>query len=223
MFESRKPIVVALIAAALATGVAACGDDDKQDGSAQSAATTTDTAAAETDTAPDEERKQKGADDAQGSGASKSGSADSPSASEPSGKVGGDGSIQRFGDSAGGEDRDAAVAAAQEFYAARGGSDWNRVCELLAGPITDQLKQMLAQAPQMKGKDCPELLAAMIGRVPEEARRREAAGLEFGELRIDGDSAFLIFKSTAIPNGFLPMAREDGEWKVAAIAGSSLQ
>ena len=47
--------------------------------------------------------------------------------------------------------------------------------------------------------------------------------IEFGELRIDGDSAFLIFKSTAIPNGFLPMAREDGEWKVAAIAGSSLQ
>lgn len=227
MFESRKPFVVVLTAAVLASGVAACGDDDESGGAAQSAATATDSAA-QTDTSPVADEQHVKPKKAPGGGQVSSGDAESggfssSSGSEPTGKVYGDGSIQRYGDPADGGDRDAAVAAAQEFYAARGASDWNRVCELMAGPIVEQLEQLTAKAPQLKGKDCPELLEAMMGAVPAEARRRDAAGLEFGELRVDGDSAFLIFKSTAIPNGYLPMAREDGDWKVAALAGSSLE
>lgn len=248
MFEFRKPFVLAMIAASLGLGLTACGDDDKSGDSAQSAAADTTAAQTETASAADssDSAKRDGAkaDGADASGSDRDGStADSGDSSGggsgsgsrgaagsgggsdvPSGgKVLGDGSIQRFGESAGSGDRDAIVAAANGFYSARAASDWPRFCELLSTAISKQLQQMLEQAPQMKGKPkgCANVVAALVGGVPQASRAADADGISFTEVRVDGDSAFAIFKSGTIPNGFLPMTREGGVWKVGAVGGSS--
>lgn len=247
MLKPGKSVVALLVAFGLVAGAVGCGDDDGGSGSSKEAAQAQQSGGDATATAPSGQgsgangggQDGAGAGDAKGApgggsgagsgsgsgsggGSGGSGGSGSGGGSAPaSGKTLGDGSIQAFGESADSGDRDAAIAAAQEFYAARAASDWGRVCDAMSTPIKQQLEQMLSKAPKLKGKPCSELLEALSGGVPASARRSESEGLRFTEVRVDGDSAFAIFKSTAIPNGFIPLSREGGAWKVAAIGGSS--
>lgn len=234
MLKSSRYLVSLLVVVLLAVGVVACGDDEGGDTTQGAAAAQTDTttpAPSSTMGSAGDERSDGG--DSTGKGARKgygkgggssagSGAAGGGSGSKPSGKVYGDGSIQRYGESASDSDREALFAAATGFYAARAAGDWNRVCELLSQRIVDQLEQLAARAPQLKGADCPKLTKMMIGGVPAQVRRSDANSTRFTDARVDGDSAFAIFESKAIPHGTIPLAREDGEWKVAAIGGSPL-
>ncbi len=52
--------------------------------------------------------------------------------------------------------------------------------------------------------------------------KRETTRAEVGALRIKGQSAFLLFHGAHHTDYFMPMAKEGGGWKVAAIAASAL-
>jgi hypothetical protein len=221
----RRPIREALALASatvvLTIGAASCGDRDDPSpaGSADPAATT-----AQEPRAPGpaggKASRRRGSQDPSGSpGNGAGGSGNGAGGSRP-GRIYGDGSIQRFGAPASGEDRSSAVAVARAFYAARAAGDWDRACDLMSSGIVDQLER--ARDARTKAPGCPSTLAALAGGVPSQLRRQQADTIRFTEIRVEGDRAHAVFESAAIPHGFLPMAREEGDWKVAAIAGSPL-
>lgn len=70
-------------------------------------------------------------------------------------------------------------------------------------------------------QSCAAVLAGLSAAVPA-AARREGADAEAAALRGEGDRAFLLYQGPHGVDYFMPMAREDGAWKVAAIAPSPL-
>lgn len=217
----RRSLSIAAVLLALCVGVAACGDD--RGGSAEPATTSISTQSAGE---PASEDDGGSAADASGKGAESSGrdsgAADSGDSRSSSRKIYGDGSIERFGGDASGEDGSAVIGVASAFYGARGAGDWEQVCDLLSSDIRKQLEQGLGQGSKEKSKDCSVVAATLIGGLPQAIRRQEADTVKFVDVRIEDDSAYAIFESGPIPHGFVPMHREDGEWKVAAISGASL-
>jgi hypothetical protein len=143
-----------------------------------------------------------------------------PSASD--GKVQGDGSIQRFGDAASTDEARAAVAAAVGFYDARAQGDWARACGLMTSGIQKQLIRTFGRSARAEDRGCPEILAALAGGLPRQLRVEQARTVRFTGLRAEGERGFALFTSDSIPHGFVPMARQDGQWRVAALSGSAL-
>jgi hypothetical protein len=224
--ESKRVVATLFAVLALGLGLSACGDDDggsSAEGSqtvATPATTATEPPPADTTT-----RGRKGSSsDAAGKDASARGgsSASSGKDASDSKKVHGDGSIENFGDGASGEDSSGAIAAAEAFYAARAADDWKGVCDLMSSGIKEQLEQTFAQNPKLEGKGCTAVVPALVGGVPKPLLQQQADSTTFTEVRVKDDGAYVLFKSPTIPHGFLPMHQEDGDWKVAAIGGSSL-
>lgn len=227
MPELKRFVASLFAVVVLALGVVACGDDEDggESGSSATGAAQTAPSPPQSKTAKDAARKGSGgkaSKDSPSSSRSSSAGSGGGGGSKPSGKVYGDGSIERFGAGASDEDGSAAIDVAKAYYAARAAGDWKAACELMSSGIKQQLAQTFAQNPKLKAKGCPAVLTGLAGGVPEQVRKQEAEAIEFTEIRVKDDGAYAIFESKAIPHGFLPMAREDGEWKVAAIAGSSL-
>ena len=80
---------------------------------------------------------------------------------------------------------------------------------------------MAARNPQLKGNGCPELLGSLIGSRPaRDLRRIYSPDIRYTAMRVEDDSGFLLLKSPVVGLGYLPMAREDDEWKVAAIGAT---
>ena len=80
---------------------------------------------------------------------------------------------------------------------------------------------MAAAAPAVR-QGCAATLAALSGKSPT-STLREAAIADVGSLRSEGDRAFLIYRGAEEQRSTRsPMAREDGEWKVASLAGVPL-
>lgn len=143
---------------------------------------------------------------------------------------GGDNSIQEFGGEASGSELSQAAAALHGFLDARATGDWKRACANMAAGITKSLEQFAGAAhslPGKKGKNapkhigCPQLLAAMSTGMPAYVKK-ELAKADVGALRVEGERAFLLFRGAHHTNYFMPMAKEAGKWKVAAIAASAL-
>jgi len=213
---SRKLFAVLIATSALALGTAGCGDDDDAGGESDGAPiVTTETEPSKSD-AGNRDASKKADDD------SPSSSSPSPSSSGSSGKVYGDGSIQRFGEAASESDDTAIVSAATAFYDARASDDWKAACDLMTSGIREQLGRGFTNDKKADAPDCPAVLAGLAGGLPKALRQQQADTLRFTEVRVDGEGAYAVFESKPIPHGFVPMRREDGEWKVAAIAGSSL-
>jgi hypothetical protein len=68
---------------------------------------------------------------------------------------------------------------------------------------------------------CPTLIAAVSAGMPAYLRH-ELTQAQAGALRVSGESAFLLFHGAHHSDYFMPMAKEGGEWKVAALAASAL-
>jgi hypothetical protein len=72
------------------------------------------------------------------------------------------------------------------------------------------------------GGDCPAAMRTFAARVPPKALAREAREIRFNQVRANNHRAHAIFKSKTIPNGTIPMTRENSQWKVAALVGTPL-
>ena len=190
-----KPLLACLLVALLALGIVACGDDGGDDSATGSTAATT--------------------QETPGSAAPDGG--DSGGASAEFLTPGGDNSIQNFGEEADGGELEAATAALSGFLEARADSDWAAQCEYLAAAAVKPLEQLGAQSPQLKGKDCAAILESLSGGLPASPR---ASTLVDGvaSLRVEGERGFALYHGPKGVDYFVPMVKENGEWKVGSLA-----
>jgi hypothetical protein len=237
-----------LAAAALLAGfLAACGED----GSTTRTDATTSPSAADNGAASRDdgsEAKEKGGSKAkndeepgdEGSkdkGAGGNGTGDSSGDSGPKVKAaplqvsgggseqfrtrGGDNSIQDFGEEGDETELEEAAAALHGYMVARADEDWAAACSLLASGMAEQLEQLAASSEQLKDKGCPAILAALTAPLPASAKR-ETTVIDARSLRFDGERAFLLYGGSSNTDYFIPMAQEDGAWKVAGLAPTPL-
>lgn len=134
---------------------------------------------------------------------------------------GGDNSIQEFGAESAGGERAQAAATAEAYFEARAAGRWAAACADLAAPIRKQIGAFAGRAQGSGSAACPTAMRALTEGAPP-AALRAAARIEVLSLRREGSRAFLIYRDGEDVPSQVPMAREGGEWKVAAIAGSPL-
>jgi hypothetical protein len=138
-----------------------------------------------------------------------------------SGKAHGDGSIERFGEDGSSDDFEQAVDASTRFHVAVTQRDWDAACDALSSRLLESMEKMTARSPEAEAKECPELLESLVGAPPtRDLRRIFSPDIEYTGMRVEDDSGFLLLKSPIVKLGYLPMARDDGEWKVASIAAA---
>jgi len=136
---------------------------------------------------------------------------------------GGDNSIQESGSEGSPSELRDAAATLHRYLDARAAGEWAEACASMAKGLTTSLSQLTAGAGGGKGKapSCAKLLAGLSAGLPPSALH-EATVAEVGALRTEGTHGFLLFHGAHGDDYFMPMAREGGEWKVAAIAPSLL-
>jgi hypothetical protein len=193
------------IAAPLALGLAACGGGDS----------TGSTSTATTATAP------------RTTGATTTGADHGPSGSSPSSQKGsagfrtpgGDNSIQNFGDEADAAEVEAANAVLSAYLQVRAKDDWATECTYLAKTTVAPLERLASSSTQLKGKGCAAILAALSSTTPASIRQNTLSG-GIASLRVQGNRAFALYHGAKGVDYFVPMVKEDGEWKVGALAPS---
>ncbi len=133
-----------------------------------------------------------------------------------------DNSIQESGSEASATELRQAAAALHGYLDARAAGAWSRACAAAATALSAQLAQLTTGAVKSHvAPSCPKLLATVSATIPP-AARREAAVAQVGALRVEDQSAFILFHGAHGQDYFTPMALEQGLWKVAAIAPSPL-
>lgn len=133
---------------------------------------------------------------------------------------GGDNSIQEFGEEAEGE-LEAAAVVAHGYLVGRATENWPVACGYVSKGMQEQLEQLASGSAQLKGKGCPAVMAALTSGVSGGALT-ELTEVDALSLRSDGERGFLIYRSGDGTNYFMPMAQEDGAWKVSALASTPL-
>lgn len=212
---------VALLTAALS----ACGGGDSDDSTA--AATTRESTIPVTNGGQGSKQGGKDREGGKESGDDNGGSSsDSDDTSSDEGSAsfrtpGGDNSIQDYGDEAAGAEREAASVPLRDYLEARANDDWAKECALLAKAAVAPIEQFIAHSPQFKGKGCAAILKTLMGQTPSSARANPmTAGI--ASLRFEGNRGFALFHGAGDVNFFVPMIKEDGKWKVGAIAPTEI-
>jgi hypothetical protein len=219
--RSIKPLI-ALLALAAMLLVAGCGGDDE---STTTAATPPATTTASGDKGSGDEKgsdKDKSSDD--GKEPKTVSQKDAPpveTIGAPKPPKGGDDSIHTFGKEASEADLRGSAAALNGYLQARVKRDWALACAYMSSGISEQLTQLAQQAPEGKDLDCAGILEAMSAHLDKKSLKRMAS-IKIGTARVDGDRAFVLYKEAGVGWMMMPMQRENGEWRVAAIAGSVL-
>ena len=134
---------------------------------------------------------------------------------------GGDNSIEELGDEASSSEFEQAATTLHTFLDARAAHDWRAACESLAPLVAQQLEQQFGGGSGGKSQGCAQVLAALSASFTPQALR-EAAVADADALRAEGERGFLLFEGAHGTAYFMPMSREDGSWKVAAVAASVL-
>ncbi len=182
------------IVALLAPGLAACGGNDSDRSNSDSS---------------------KGSDDAAAAGDS---AANEGSASFRT--PGGDNSIQNFGEEADASQVDAASAALANYLEARSEDDWASQCAYLAQGAVAPLEELASRSPRFKGEGCAAVLSGLMAGTPASSRANTLTTGAIASLRFEGDRAFALYHGARGIDYFVPMVKEDGEWKVGALAPS---
>jgi len=133
---------------------------------------------------------------------------------------GGDNSIEEYGGESSGSEFEEASAALHDYLDARAAGAWAAACEYLAAGVALQLAQ-LTETQGGEGSGCRQALASISLELAPGVLR-EAAVADVASLRTEGDSGFLLFNGAHGVDYFVPVAREDGAWKVAAPVPSAL-
>jgi len=233
--RSHRTLYVALAALLLAFGLAACGGGGGE-GSGSTSAEAGGQAQPQGGSA-DAGSKQGGAKGGKGGEgepegpSGKGGEAaeftpkphnDSGGGSQQFRQRGGDNSVQEFGTEADPEEFDAAAAALHNFLDARAEGNWGAACEYMAKSVVESFEKLASQSGQINGQDCGAILGKLINPAAKKSMRAEAEKADVGSLRVEGDRSFVIYTSVSGTVLAMPMANEDGEWKVASLSGVPL-
>lgn len=128
----------------------------------------------------------------------------------------GDNSLQDYGAEAGSTEREEAAAALHAFLDARAARQWAAACAYLSVGALAALEQIpqYAERPDISG--CPEILGA-LGSEAAQRLLREGAVADVGALRVEDNRGFVLYHGAGGHELVMPMAREDGSWKVGTI------
>jgi hypothetical protein len=186
-------VLVLALVALMTTGLAACGGGGSEDSTSTRAATSTEETSAAPTTAKDK------------------GSGSSADFRTP----GGDNSIQNFGEEADAAEVDAATVVLARFLRARAKDDFAKECSYLAQSTVAPLEELASRLPQ--GKGCAAVLAGLTASTPRSTRVSTMLGA-IASLRSEGDRGFALYHGAHGVDYFVPMVKEDGEWKLGALA-----
>lgn len=222
-----KELTAAIVALLLVLGMAACGGGDDSDSTA--AEMGQQQAQTDTTASGDGLDDEGGADDE----VNRSGDPDAgdfvPEDHDDSGggsaqfKVeGGDNSVQEFGQEADSEELDAAAAALHNFLDARAEGNWAAACEYMSKSMTESFENLALRAKGAEATSCSAILEKLTNSAAEQSMKEEAAKADVGSLRIEDERAFVIYTGVDGTVMAMPMANEDGDWKVASLAGTPL-
>jgi hypothetical protein len=134
---------------------------------------------------------------------------------------GGDNSIQEFGEESGESELQEAAETVHGFFVARATGDWEKACTYLSKSMSEQLEQLAASSTELKNKGCASFLEAFTSRLSA-AKWRETTVVDAGSLRQEGEQAFLIYFGSGNTAYAMPLAVEDGQFKVGALSGDAL-
>lgn len=136
--------------------------------------------------------------------------------------VGGDNSIQEYGEEVGAEDRAQATEALIALLRATESGDWSTVCaRYLSSSNLEQFKILAEQSKEARGKGCPEILAAFTQNVP--GRPPDSLRDSVASMRVEDEVGFAIYRGFDGKGYAMPMKREDGTWKLTALAPTPLE
>lgn len=226
-------LLLALVALLLAMGLVACGGGD-------SSSSTTEADRGQAEGKSDQETSKqggaKGDEGKSGSGSEGQSGGSSPSASEFAPKhhsdsgggsqqfkvKGGDNSVQEFGEEADTTELDAAAVALHNFLDARAEGNWAAACGYMSKSVTESFEKLAAQAKQIEDKSCAGILGKVTNPAAKSAMKTEAGRANVGSLRIEDEQAFVIYTGVGGTVLAMPMAKENGDWKVASLSGTPL-
>jgi hypothetical protein len=135
---------------------------------------------------------------------------------------GGDNSVQEFGAEADTSELAAAAAALHNFLDARAERNWAAACNYMAKSVIESFEELAARAKQIEDQSCAGVLEKLTNPAAKGSIRAEAEKADVGSLRIEGGRAFVIYRGLDKTIIAMPMTREDGDWKVASLAGAPL-
>jgi hypothetical protein len=205
MRGATKALLATALTVLAAAGFAACGGEEPDGSTAGST------------TAP---RGATG--EAGGAGGGGGEPRSDPSAAEGSAAFrtpGGDNSVQDFGEEADAEEVEAASTALAAYMRARAEGDWAGQCAHLAAVTLKPLERFAAATPQLEGKGCAGLLAALSGSEAASDRANTMTGA-IDSLRVEGERGFALYHGSGGTDYFVPMIEQGEEWKVGALAPS---
>jgi hypothetical protein len=130
-------------------------------------------------------------------------------------------SVRSYGTKADAAAESAIATAVKDFYAAKSAGDGARACALLARPTRKALIATLARSGRLKGEGCPAILASLLAD-QEPGYRDRIARVEVTGARVEKDRGLALMEIEATPEEVIPIRREGGSWKVAALAGSDI-
>lgn len=220
-------MTAAVVALLLATGAGGCGGDDDPGQTASVAG----------------QASQPGDEKAGGGGSTKDGEDGAAAKPDPSASggrefeprqhedsgggsdqfrvKGGDNSVQEFGEEAAASERADAATAVHNFLDARAEGEWEAACSYLARSVTHSIEGLGAGAGE-GGISCAEGLEKLTNPAAKGVLLAEARQADVGSLRVEGDSAFVLYAGLDDVPQAIPVTREDDGWKVASLTGTPL-
>ena len=135
----------------------------------------------------------------------------------------GSGSVGGFGEPAGPEDRDAAATTVQRFLRGLADGDSATACSLMSASTLENLEVFVEGAASKSLKlPCTKLVEAVRSQI-QAKRLTQADRIQVTAVRIEGERGFVVYRDAGGTESAFPVVREGSAWKVAAIAGRSLQ
>jgi len=134
---------------------------------------------------------------------------------------GGDNSIQEFGEESDESELQEAAEAVHGFFVARATGDWKGACDYLSKPMTEQLEQLAKSSTELEDKGCASFLQAFTSQLSA-SEWRETTVVDAGSLRQEGEQAFLVYYGAGKTAYAMPLAVEDGQFRVGGLSGNPL-
>jgi hypothetical protein len=128
-------------------------------------------------------------------------------------------SIEGFGEEAKGSDRAELLSAFHGYLGAIAGGHQEAACSYLNERVRESLLQLAGKAKKSLG--CAELLGALLSPEASEITRSQDDG-QVRKVRLQGDTAFVVFHAPGARLYQLNLNREGDEWKVASLSVSVL-
>jgi len=154
-----------------------------------------------------------------GGSSSSQGSSEQATAQGASTEQGAEASIEGFGEEAEGSGREEVLAAFHGYLGAIAAGDEQEACSYLGAQVTETLSQLAAKAK--KHLSCPQLLEALLSPDADRIARAQAEG-QVAKVRIEGDTAFVVFHAPGARLFQMNLAREEEGWRIASLSASVL-